>query len=159
MIPKRPRREATSRAEGDGRVITRGDREYLLARAAKGGGITIRCNTCSATKDADEATLPAFLDAHDHPELRPPPPPPRTDLEQLIAKVRTLAELKGDGDELEVLEVLVDRLTSGLKVYGKLHVDSDQRDFAQEAFEEAADGMIYAAAGIVRRRRAARGGQ
>lgn len=154
---RRVRREIESRQEGADRVFTRGDREFVLSRD-KDKQPKVTCKVCGKSEPTSEAAIASFCDAHDHPELRPRAAESAPgDLEQLFADIRELAELKGDGDELEVLSILVRRLKGGLQVYGKLRIDNDERDFEQEALEEAADGMIYSAIAIARRQRKARG--
>lgn len=54
------------------------------------------------------------------------------------------------GDELAVLTLIAERLLCGRERYGELRVATDRRDFAREALEEAADGLVYAAATLVR---------
>ncbi len=58
-------------------------------------------------------------------------------------------------DELEVLTIVAERLLTGQRCYGLLRVATDTRDFHREALEECADGLVYAAAGLVRGRREA----
>lgn len=55
-------------------------------------------------------------------------------------------------DELEVLTLVAERLLHGQRHYGLFRLATDQRDFHQEALEECADGLVYAAAGIIRAR-------
>ena len=61
-------------------------------------------------------------------------------------------------DEVRVLLLLAERLTAGRSQYGPLRLDTDRRDFAHEAIEEAADLLMYwamqmlrSAAGAMRR--------
>lgn len=69
----------------------------------------------------------------------------------MSARERILAALDGLGaDEAEVLAIVAERLVMGRQVYGELHPATDPRDFAREALEEAADGLVYVAAALVR---------
>ena len=70
-----------------------------------------------------------------------------------LAALVAFAEQLGP-DELEVLELVVAGLVRGREVYGELDLVGDRRDFAREALEEARDGLVYVAAGLVRARRA-----
>lgn len=149
---RRVRREIESRQEGADRIFKRGDREFVLSRDKDGKPI-VACKACGKSEPTSESAIASFCDAHDHPELRPAPPAVTGGLEQLFADIRELAELKADGDELAVLGEVVKGLKKGLQVYGRIRVDADERDFEQEALEEARDGLIYAAVGIMRRRR------
>ena len=54
-----------------------------------------------------------------------------------------------DGDELAVLLLVAERLVRGREQYGILHVATDRRCFPVEALEEAADGLVYAAAALM----------
>jgi len=54
-------------------------------------------------------------------------------------------------DELRVLIYLAARLLEGQRVYGKLDLQNDQRDFAKERGEECADFVIYHAFAEVKR--------
>jgi hypothetical protein len=62
-----------------------------------------------------------------------------------------LAEQLGP-DEQAVLLLIAERLRRGQQQYGTLHVASDRRCFRQEALEEAADGLVYAAVALMRGR-------
>jgi hypothetical protein len=69
----------------------------------------------------------------------------------LTQRDRILAALVDLGpDEAEVLALVAERLVTGRRAYGELKPASDRRDFAREALEEAADGLVYVAAGLVR---------
>lgn len=59
------------------------------------------------------------------------------------------------GDELDVLGKVVDRLSLGRTVYGQLDIDTDARDFAAEAADEALDLLIYETIGLLKRERSA----
>jgi hypothetical protein len=64
---------------------------------------------------------------------------------------RILAALaKLGADESAVLALVAERLAMGRELYGELHVADDARDFAREALEEAADGLVYVAAALVK---------
>ena len=45
---------------------------------------------------------------------------------------------------------VAERLLVGRERYGNLHLATDARNFRVEALEEAADGLVYAAAGLMR---------
>lgn len=53
-------------------------------------------------------------------------------------------------DEAEVLALVAERLAMGRRQYGELRPATDPRDFGREALEEAADGLVYVAAGLVK---------
>lgn len=53
-------------------------------------------------------------------------------------------------DELAVLCLVAERLKIGRERYGDLQVATDRRDFGVEALEETADGLVYAAAALIR---------
>lgn len=53
-------------------------------------------------------------------------------------------------DELRVLVEVARRLELGRHAYGALAIDADPRDFAREAFEEAADLAVYSAVGLLK---------
>lgn len=65
-----------------------------------------------------------------------------------------LVEICADlgADELRVLLLVAERLAKGRQRYGVLQVDNDGRDFRREALEEAADGLVYVACGLIRDR-------
>ena len=46
-------------------------------------------------------------------------------------------------DELRVLALIASRLDLGRRLYGRLDVATDPRDWAREAGEEAADLLVY----------------
>lgn len=73
-------------------------------------------------------------------------------LDNDLHKLNEIFEQLGD-DEKEIIEVLAERLLEGQKRYGKFDLDSDDRDFQQEAFEEDCDWLVYRAAEVVRNRR------
>ncbi len=144
--------EQSSRFEGKDHLVTVGGLEFKLLKDA-GSTLTVTCRTCSVAKAAlSGVALHAFYLEHVGAHTAPPPAP-TLDLEQLVERVRALK-----GDELEVLALVVDGLERGLKVYGQLVVNGDARDFEAEALQEVRDAAIYAAAGIVRRRRLALAG-
>lgn len=69
----------------------------------------------------------------------------------MTAAERILAALSGLGvDEGEVLALVAERLRDGRSVYGELRPATDPRDFRREALEEVADGLVYAAAALMR---------
>jgi len=62
------------------------------------------------------------------------------------------AELRGD--ELQIAELVVQRLGDGREQYGRWDL-SDQRDYLQEAVEEVVDALHYSGAALLRARREA----
>jgi hypothetical protein len=77
-----------------------------------------------------------------------------TPLERIFAAIDALGS-----DEREVLAVVAERLAMGRRLYGELHPATDPRDFAREALEEVADGLVYCAAALVRDRLTGADGQ
>lgn len=69
-----------------------------------------------------------------------------------VALMAHIMEQLGE-DEREIMVVLGERLLDGQSRYGKFDLDSDDRDFQQEAFEEDCDWLVYRAAEVVRNRR------
>lgn len=67
------------------------------------------------------------------------------DLGGLLAVVSKLGQ-----DERAVLQLVAERLAMGQSVYGQFNVHGDRRRFGQEALEEAADGLVYAACALMR---------
>ena len=80
------------------------------------------------------------------PALQPIP------VRQLRSRLTSISERLGS-DELAVLTLIAERLRAGRRSYGALQLATDVRDFAQEALEEAADMAVYAAAGLLKKRR------
>lgn len=70
---------------------------------------------------------------------------PRAPRARLLAALETLG-----ADEAEVLALVAERLAMGRRLYGELRPATDTRDFGREALEEAADGLVYVAAALVR---------
>ena len=68
-----------------------------------------------------------------------------TPLERLLAAATQLGS-----EELEVLTLIAERLQAGERVYGRLTLENDPRDFRREALEECADGLVYATAALMR---------
>ena len=50
---------------------------------------------------------------------------------------------------LEILNLIEERLAKGEKRYGKENITSDGRDFVQEALEEALDCSVYLAGCLI----------
>ena len=50
---------------------------------------------------------------------------------------------------LEILNLIEERLAKGEKRYGKENIASDGRDFVQEALEEALDCSVYLAGCLI----------
>lgn len=69
----------------------------------------------------------------------------------LCVRLSTIAARLGT-DEIAVLALVAQRLLLGRERYGALRLATDRRDFAREALEEAADGLAYAAAGLLRKK-------
>jgi len=65
----------------------------------------------------------------------------------LLLAVRDLPD-----DELRVLTECADRLSVGLRQYGRLDLLHDARDYLRERHEEVLDGAIYEASHAVRAR-------
>lgn len=68
---------------------------------------------------------------------------------ELAERLREVAAELGR-DELAVLVLVAERLRLGRRRYGELDLAADHRDFRTEALEEAADGLVYAAAALMR---------
>lgn len=69
----------------------------------------------------------------------------------MTSRERILAALTELGpDEGAVLALVAERLVMGRRAYGELRPKTDPRDFTREALEEAADGLVYVAAALVR---------
>jgi hypothetical protein len=58
-----------------------------------------------------------------------------------------------NGDERESMLMLLDKLAAGRERYGPLNLDSDGRDWNDEASDEAIDLMCYLMFGRVKRKR------
>lgn len=82
--------------------------------------------------------------AHDCRDAEHPPTP----RERIAAALASLGP-----DELEVIATIAERAAMGRRLYGELAIASDRRDLSAEAVEEAADGLFYSAAALVRARR------
>lgn len=61
-----------------------------------------------------------------------------TSADKVVALLSELNE-----DETEVLLRITERLVLGRQQYGALAIDSDQRDWAEQAAQEAFDGSVY----------------
>jgi len=77
-----------------------------------------------------------------------------------MSALDTISRIKSAHDHLEpdaqeVLALIAERLVKGRKVYGDLVLDKDERDHPHEALEEAADGLVYVAAALVKAEREA----
>jgi hypothetical protein len=57
-------------------------------------------------------------------------------------------------DELAVIALCAERIDGARGYYGRLEMRTDERDFAQEALEEAADGFTYSALALMRKKSA-----
>lgn len=66
-----------------------------------------------------------------------------------MAQLAAAAEQLG-ADELAVLLLVAERVRKGRARYGNLDVAHDPRCLRVEALEEAADGLFYAAAALMR---------
>ena len=56
-------------------------------------------------------------------------------------------------DELAVVALIASRIDGARGYYGRLEMRTDERDFAEEALEEAADGFTYSALALMRKKR------
>lgn len=61
--------------------------------------------------------------------------------------------LRLQGDDLELLACLAERIKIGESCYGTMQIDRDPRNFVQEATEEILDATIYLAAALLRKER------
>lgn len=59
-----------------------------------------------------------------------------------------------DPDAFRVVRVLAERVTGGVKQYGKLDLGKDARDANEETFSEVADALFYAGITLARAKRA-----
>jgi len=75
-------------------------------------------------------------------------PPPAHTLSELFATAASLGD-----DELEVLTLIAERIAAGRDVYGELAINTDRRAYVRECLEEAADGLVYVAAALIRAKR------
>lgn len=78
-------------------------------------------------------------------DLRDAEPPPATPRDRILGALATLGT-----DEAAVLALVAERLAMGRRTYGELRPATDSRRFEREALEEAADGLVYVAAALVR---------
>lgn len=159
MIQRRRRRpeehEPISRHEGQQHLVSFGGLDFKLAKAAKvnDATLTVTCVTCSLTKSGlSGIKLNEFYAEHFRAHtLAPAPEPTTVDVEQLVGRVRQLV-----GDELALVDLVVDGLELGRKVYGQLDVAGDRRDFQREALHEGRDQLMYDCADVLSRLRRAR---
>ncbi len=56
-----------------------------------------------------------------------------------------------DGDELDVVGMVIERLKAGRLAYGPFDLRNDGRQFDEEARDECLDAAIYLAAGLIQR--------
>ncbi len=56
-------------------------------------------------------------------------------------------------EERAILHLVAERLHMGQQRFGRFTVATDARDFGQEAAEEVADALVYAACALLRGRR------
>lgn len=61
---------------------------------------------------------------------------------ELMVELQRVADALSD-DELRVLTWIAERVQRGHEQYGKLVIESDERDFHIEQFEEVADALFY----------------
>lgn len=78
---------------------------------------------------------------------------PRSDLAIPLRHRLTELVFELGFDEMRVLILVAERLRVGQQHYGRFDLATDRRDFAHEALEEIADALVYAACGLMRRRR------
>lgn len=64
--------------------------------------------------------------------------------------------LQLEDDAVEILLMQAQRMLAGRKAYGDLNLDTDRRDWVEEALEECLDGMNYQTAALIKLRRRAR---
>lgn len=79
-----------------------------------------------------------------------PSPQPATPTATARVAVK-LAQL--NADELEAIEVFVDKLIAGKLKHGPLDLDTDQRDWLDEIKQEMVDGAFYAVFAVIQRKR------
>lgn len=79
-----------------------------------------------------------------------PSPQPATPVATARVAVK-LAQL--NADELEAIEVFVDKLIAGKLKHGPLDLDTDQRDWLDEIKQEMVDGAFYAVFAVIQRKR------
>ncbi|MFW5875727.1 MAG: hypothetical protein ACOCXM_03225 [Myxococcota bacterium] len=82
-------------------------------------------------------------------DLLEPPEEPQAQAADPRARLDAAAGALGD-DEIRVLALVAERLAMGRRQYGPLELQTDGRAFHQEALEEAADGLVYTAAALIR---------
>lgn len=78
--------------------------------------------------------------------------PPITTADKIQALLNHL-----NADEQEVVLRITQRLVMGAEQYGKLSIDTDPRNWAEQAAEEAFDGSVYHAILAIKLSRAAGG--
>lgn len=66
------------------------------------------------------------------------------DTKTLIERIDALRK-----DERRIIEVLLDRIDQGRKVYGPWRID-DGRNYSKETFEEVIDALHYCAAALLK---------
>lgn len=57
-------------------------------------------------------------------------------------------------DAIEVLHMQASRMAQGRKSYGVLNIDTDRRDWLEEALQEHLDASNYYSAALIKMRRA-----
>jgi hypothetical protein len=78
---------------------------------------------------------------------------PARNTKRLIALSGLLEE-----DALQVLVEFGERLLKGQSTYGELDIDTDDRDWLQEAFEEDLDSAVYRIINLIKLRKQADNG-
>jgi hypothetical protein len=68
-----------------------------------------------------------------------------TDIHKLMEQIEKL-----EGDEIAIVEKLVNRIQQGRAVYGPWRVADDVRKYPREALDEVLDVLHYCAAELVR---------
>lgn len=72
----------------------------------------------------------------------------RADITRVAVRLALL-----NADELEALEMLLDKLLAGKAKHGPLDLDTDTRDWLAEMSAEAFDKAFYAAFALIQRKR------
>lgn len=138
---------AANALAGTTHTVVRGDVEFTIAR---GGVQCMRCGAIAVTGGRGDA-VQSFFGEHGHkaPASIADAPATSPALERLQAELAQLGP-----DEIEVVLEVATGLRRGRAVYGELTLATDPRDLEREALDEVRDGLVYAAMGAVRRRRA-----
>ena len=140
IIPEKPRNTPKTRNRSGSRSGAVSSRFTARSSCAAPAKRTVRITNKSQRRER----------ARTRPQSRSTLQP--TPASQLRNRLTSISEHLGR-DELAVLTLIAERLRAGRESYGTLQLATDVRDFAQEALEEAADMAVYAAAGLLKKRR------